>query len=227
VALIILFTLSKASAQEPVQYPLAPVIGQSESGPVMAPGGNVLVRQPRGGVAPLLEGKTVLEELPEYQIQLEPPGPERLFRLESEQTLQERMRQEARQRPTLERIAFPDEPILSTSAYTARAFPPAQECVEPNYVCYRRLFFEDINSERYGWDLGFIQPFVSAGEFFFDVAALPYHCGTAPCRKYECSAGYCLPGDPVPYLLYPPELSLTGTIFEAGTIVALFAIFPG
>jgi hypothetical protein len=36
-----------------------------------------------------------------------------------------------------------------------------------------------------------------------------------------------LPGDPVPLLIYPPELSLTGTVMEAGTIVALFAIFPG
>jgi hypothetical protein len=184
-------------------------------------------QQPQPGLPPLPEAKSVLEELPEYQIQLEPPGPERLFRLESEQTLQERMRQEARQRPTLERIAFPEEPVLSTEAYTPRQFPPAQELAEANYVCYRRLYFEDINSERYGWDLGFIQPFVSAGKFYFDLIAFPYHCGTEPCRKFECSAGYCLPGDPVPYLLYPPELSLTGTIFEAGTISALFAIFPG
>jgi hypothetical protein len=109
----------------------------------------------------------------------------------------------------------------------ARTFPPAQEVVEPYYVCYNRLLFEERNSERYGWDLGFIQPFVSAGAFYWDVVALPYHLGTEPCRHYECGAGYCLPGDPVPYLLYPPELSLTGTVLEAGTIVALFGIFPG
>jgi hypothetical protein len=185
-----------------------------------------LLNQPRG--VPLPEAAAqVLQELPEYQIQLEPPGPERLFRLESEQTLQERMRQEARQRPTLERINFPEEPVLSTQAYAARPFPPAQELVEPNYVCYRRLHFEDKNSERYGWDLGFIQPFVSAGIFYWDVVTLPYHMGTDPCRKFECSAGYCLPGDAVPYMLYPPELNLTGIAAEAGTIVALFAIFPG
>ena len=55
---------------------------------------------------------------------------------------------------------------------------------------------------------------------------LPYHIGTQPCRCYECSAGYCLPGDPVPYLLYPPELSLSGFLLEAGTVVSLAAIFP-
>jgi hypothetical protein len=181
----------------------------------------------RPGVPLPQAAQQVLQDLPEYQIQLEPPGPERLFRLESEQTLQERMRQEARQRPTLERINFPEEPVLSLQAYAARPFPPAQELVEPNYVCYRRLYFEDKNSERYGWDLGFIQPFVSAGIFYWDVVTLPYHLGTDPCRKFECSAGYCLPGDAVPYMLYPPELNLTGIAAEAGTIVALFAIFPG
>jgi hypothetical protein len=94
-------------------------------------------------------------------------------------------------------------------------------------VCYGRLLFEQKNLERYGWDLGFITPFVSAGKFYWDVVWIPYHIWTAPCRQYECSAGYCLPGDPVPLLIYPPELSLTGTVMEAGTIVALFAIFPG
>ena len=30
----------------------------------------------------------------------------------------------------------------------------------------------------------------------------------------------------LPLLLYPPELSLTGLAAEAGTAIALFAIFP-
>lgn len=167
------------------------------------------------------------EENPEYQIQLEPPGPDRLFQLESERSLQEHMRQEARQRPTLERILFPEEPQLAKEPFTPRAFPPFQEIVEANYVCYGRLYFEEKNSERYGWDLGIVQPFVSAGAFYLDVLTLPYHLGTEPCRRYECSAGYCQPGDPVPYLLYPPELSVTGAVLEAGAIVAILAIFPG
>ena len=168
-----------------------------------------------------------LEDVSEYQIQLEPPGIERVTRRESERNLQERMKQEARQRPNVERIEFPPEPPLSTETYKGREFPPLTEVVEPHYVCYERLFFEDKNSERYGWDLGFVQPVLSAGIFFWDVAWLPYKLGVDPGRKFECSAGYCLPGDPVPYLVYPPRLSLTGTIFEAGTIVAGFGIFPG
>jgi hypothetical protein len=162
----------------------------------------------------------------EVQIQLEPPGPEAVFKRESERAFQERLRQLSRQEKTT-RHDFPDEPVLSTETYTGRSFPPMTQLVEPNYLCYGRLLFEDKNSERYGWDLGFIQPFVSAGWFWWDMATLPYHTATAPCRCFECNAGYCLPGDPVPYLLYPPELSLTGAAWEATVIVALFAIFPG
>lgn len=160
------------------------------------------------------------------KIQLEPPGPDRIFgRRDSDRTLQERMRQERRQQ-NLSPWEFPDEPVLSTQVYSGRVFPPMTETVEPNYLCYRRLYFEDKNSERYGWDLGIIQPFVSAGIFFWDTATLPYHLGTDPCRKYECNTGYCMPGDPVPYLLYPPIWSATGAAAEIGAVVAVAWIFP-
>ena len=98
--------------------------------------------------------------------------------------------------------------------------------VEPNYVLYRRLFFEERNSERYGWDLGILNPFVSAGAFYWDLALLPYQVGSLPFRRFDSNAGLCLPGDAVPYYLYPPNWSVTGSVVEAGVIVALFAIFP-
>lgn len=167
------------------------------------------------------------EENIDQQIQLKPPGMERLFRLESEAALQERMRQEALQRTSPERITFPDEPILTTQAYQKRDFPPLAEIVEPHYTCFGRLFFEQKNFERGGWDLGFITPFLCAGTFFWDVATLPYHIGTEPCRRFDCSSGQCLPGDPTPFILYPPQLSVTGALLEAGTIIGIAAVFPG
>jgi hypothetical protein len=162
----------------------------------------------------------------EYTIQLEPPGPQQVFRLESETSLQERMRQEGRQRPTPERIQFPDEPLVGKGAYLTRGFTPKQMVVEPNYLCYHRLYFERLNSERYGWDLGFIQPVVSTAGFYWDLAFLPYHMWTDPCRNYDSNAGYCLPGDPVPLLLYPPQLSVTGALGEAVTVVGIVFAFP-
>jgi hypothetical protein len=162
----------------------------------------------------------------QYQIPIEPPGPERLFRLESEGTLMERMRQEARGRSPMERISFPDEPILSRDTYHGRYFGRQCELVEPNYVCYERLLFEQKNFERYGWDLGPLSPFVCLSEFFIDSAMLPYNTWKDPCRRFECSAGYCLPGDPVPLMIYPPTLSLAGGLAEASTALAIIAIFP-
>jgi hypothetical protein len=159
-------------------------------------------------------------------IQLEPPGPDRLFRLESEAALNERMRQEGKTKVPPEKIAFPEEPVVSREAYPGRHWPPQTELAEPNYVCYGRLLFEDKNTERFGWDFGILQPVFSTAKFYADVVTLPYHIATAPCRCYECSSGLCLPGDPVPYLCYPPELSATGALAEVGSIVGVLAIFP-
>jgi hypothetical protein len=170
------------------------------------------------------------EEDQTYQVQLEPPGPLRLFRLESEKAMLERMRQEVRERtpPGLppERLIFPEEHPLTNQRYAGRFFPPGNLPVEPIYLCYRRLYFEQKNFERGGWDLGPLTALLSTGAFYWDLATLPYHIGTAPCQQFDCSAGYCLPGEPVPLLLYPPEISLTGLVLEAGTVTALFAIFP-
>jgi hypothetical protein len=167
------------------------------------------------------------EETAEYHLQLNPPGPQRLFRIESEGSLQERIRQEGRERPVPERIQFPEEePVTKNLTFAPRKFAPNQMIVEPAYVCYGRLYFEDKNSERYGWNLGFIQPFWSSAIFFFDTATLPYQMWTNPCRWYECSAGYCLPGDPVPYAIYPKGLSTTGMAAEIATTLALLAFFP-
>jgi hypothetical protein len=171
------------------------------------------------------------DETPEADIiSLTPPGPQQLFRRDSEAQLLERIRQKKLNQAKPERIEFPKEVTsedLSKTAHVGRAFPPGTLSVEPNYTCYRRLNFEQLNMERQGWDLGFISPFVSAAVFFKDVALLPYHIGTEPCRRYECNTGYCLPGSPTPLLLYPPELSLTGFVLEGLTIAGIAIVFPG
>jgi hypothetical protein len=179
---------------------------------------------------PLLPGQAAPRPLPgneyvEIYQPLGPPGPDRLFRLESEKAVFERMRQTEFNR-TGQRIIFPVEPVVSKETYMDRHFPPATELAEPYYVCYLRLYFQDLNSERYGWDLGIIQPVVSALLFYKDWLLFPYHASTRPCQHFECSAGYCLPGDPVPYLCYPPEISLTGALNEGAALGVVLAAFP-
>src|SRR5207249_6617940 len=103
--------------------------------------------------------------------------------------------------------------------YVARAFPRMTEQVEPCYVMHGRLLFEQRNFDRHGWDLGVFQPAVSLLVFYKDTLLLPYHCMTRPLQRYDSSAGKCLPGDPTPLLLYPPELSLTGLVGETAVVV--------
>ena len=125
----------------------------------------------------------------------------------------------------------PDKPLagyakLSDVDFTGRKFAPFTRLVEPAYITHHRLYFEELNAERYGWEFGPLQPFVSVGYYFRDLVMLPYNFGVRPCQRFDTNYGKCLPGDPVPYLLYPTELSLSGGIAEAGTIVALFALIP-
>ena len=165
-----------------------------------------------------------------FSVQLEPPGPERLFRVESEDALKERMRQEKRNSPKMDRLVFPEEVVLSNSVYDpnwrSSTWKPMVRQVEPNYLVHGRLLFQEKNSERYGWDLGPIQPFVSGAYFLADMALLPYHLASDPLRRFESNAGYCLPGDQVPYMLYPIGASSTGSVAEAAAVFALIACFP-
>jgi len=157
-------------------------------------------------------------------------GPNEVVRLESEANFRRRLTQRNRQKSDsgTDRTTFPDEPVVSTKTvkHVERALPGHMLLVEPAYVCHGPLWFEERNAERYGWDLGIIQPPIQAGIFFADVLTLPYHIGANLTRGPECSAGQCLPGDPVPYLLYPPQLSFSGGVLQAAAVVGACAAFP-
>jgi hypothetical protein len=179
------------------------------------------------GAGPVTGGRSTTDPYEAY-IRLEPPGRERLFGTrDTERELEERMRQERKDTdPNAGPIVFPEKPELTAEGYQTRQFAPTVVLAEPDYVVYRRLYFEDKNAERYGWDLGPIQPLVSTLYFLKDVALFPNNFASYPCRRFETNAGQCLPGDPVPYLCYPPELTWTGMLAEAGVIGLLFYVIP-
>ncbi|MGE3804360.1 MAG: hypothetical protein AB7K24_06785 [Gemmataceae bacterium] len=118
------------------------------------------------------------------------------------------------------KTALPEEPLV------ARSWLPQAALVEPNFVCYRPLYFEDKNTERYGWDFSIFQPIVSTGKFYLDLVTLPYQMGAHPPCFCECNTGYFLPGDPVPYMLYVPPPSLAGAAAQTAVVVGGVAIFP-
>jgi len=115
--------------------------------------------------------------------------------------------------PPLPAVVPPGTPFVSKTA----SYPPNKAVYEPGFVVHRRLHFEERNAERAGWDLGFAQPLVSAAYFYKDVLLWPNSLGSSlEIGPWDTSAGKCLPGSPTPYYLYPPGLTVTGMVFEAG-----------
>ncbi|HMF20032.1 MAG TPA: hypothetical protein VKE98_22690 [Gemmataceae bacterium] len=171
-------------------------------------------------------GSTKDEDESDFPVTKELPALDRLTRRESEKDLFNRIREETRKKPGSERALFPEETPLTKETYAARQFPPTRSIVEPCYVSHGRLTFEQINFERYGYDCGFFQPAISTAVFAFDLLTMPYQYAKRPGQQFDTSAGKCLPGDPVPMLLYPPEASLTGLLGEAGVVVGLLFGIP-
>lgn len=211
------FRSAKAPAPKLVAPPIPPA-------PPLKPNNRVAPAQAQ---EPTPEVGGLDSDLKQYQILLEPPSAEALFgQRDSERQFEQRMRQQARQTMPPNTVRFPDKPVLSTTEFAGRSFPEQAMITEPHFVCHNRLYFEEKNAERYGWDLGFIQPFVSTLYFYRDVVFLPHNFASHPTRRYECNAGYCLPGDPVPYIIYPPDFTLTGGIAEGALAIGLFAVIP-
>jgi hypothetical protein len=164
------------------------------------------------------------DDITEQRFHGDLPGLQRFTQLQSEEMLKQRMIQEARRRG--ERLEFPEDPPPPKQVIVARRWPPLREVAEPSFVMHGRLFFEQPAFERYGWDLGIIQPVVSAGLFYWDAFTLPYNWGTHPFQRYESSAGHCLPGDPVPLLLPPPEIRVSGLVAQTSALFGVFLAFP-
>ncbi len=215
--------------QQDIVIPARMPSGPPLDGPPIQNAGPALVNSDPFSDLLLLQGqrprdKDRISEGTSFSVPLEFPGPEAIFRRESEGEWRERIRQEAM--AERQRVTFPEEVPVSTEPFKRRQFPPMVRGVEPNYVCHGRLFFEQKNFERAGWDLGVLNPVVSLGIYYYDLATLPYHFMTRPFEQTDCSAGKCLPGDPTPLYLYRGEFSVTGLVGEAAVVTGLFYLFP-
>ncbi len=73
-------------------------------------------------------------------------------------------------------------------------------------LCYRPLYFEEINLERYGHSAGAVlQPLLSAAHFYGTVAALPGLLVVEPPCQCVYTLGHFRPGNCVPFELYCPR----------------------
>jgi hypothetical protein len=168
------------------------------------------------------------DEDTDITIRTDMPGAERLFDTrKSEAMMREYIRLETQVRTGQNRVMFPEyEKLSKDTSVPPRAFPPASTWAEPNVVCHGRLYFEQPNSERSGWDFGYLSIPLNVGVYYYDLVMLPYHWGTDPCRRYDCNVGKCLPGDATPFYLYREPFSVTGLAAETTVLGAGFFIFP-
>jgi hypothetical protein len=153
-----------------------------------------------------------------------------------EQITMERIREDLRAQgkygPAQEEyLKFPPLPVLVPPgvAYQSKTYlyEPRTVIAEPGYVVHRRLYWEERNGERTGWDLGPLSTLVATTHFYLDTLLWPAHVFGGACYGWwDTSAGKCLPGAPTPYLLYPPGLTLAGSVFEAGVITGFAFLFP-
>lgn len=159
------------------------------------------------------------------------PPPEQIFVMYDDRSLRREVIKQVAEdlnRPVGEMPPFPDydpkDPLVPPGTrYVAKtgSYPPVTAYAEPAFVVHRRLHFEEKNAERYGWDLGIIQPFVSTAAFYKDVLFWPNSLASGlEVGFWDTSAGKCLPGTPTPYYLYPPGLTMTGVAAELGVFTA-------
>lgn len=88
------------------------------------------------------------------------------------------------------------------------------------------LYFEQPNLERYGYDWGLAQPWISAAQFYVKIPLLPYMMVVHPPRERVYSLGYYRPGSRAPYQFNWPEVRLDAAIVETAFITGLVFLIP-
>ena len=206
-------------------YTRAPI--EDDGGGIIGPPDRAMPNEIRQ--ASQIQNRTnIYDEDADFIIRTDLPGPERLYdTLKSEAMMREYIRRDSQVRAGANRNLFPEyEPLSRETSLPPRMFPRSSTWAEPNVVCHGRLYFEQPNMERTGWDFGYLSIPLSAGVFCYDMVMFPYHYGTDPCNRYDCNVGKCMPGDNTPFLLYREPWSLSGFAAEATAVGAGFFIFP-
>ena len=121
-------------------------------------------------------------------------------------------------------------PVTCGSGYeqvAGRSFTPSAIQWKASGLCHKPLYFEEVQLERYGHEIGpVLQPLVSTAHFFGNIAVLPYKMGIHPPGECQYALGYYRPGDCAPYMLPPVPISLRGAAVQAGAVVGAAALVP-
>jgi len=116
---------------------------------------------------------------------------------------------------------------IGYEAYAGRQFIPSAVEWTASGLCHKPLYFEDVQLERYGHEVGpVLQPLISSAHFFGNMLILPYKMGIHPPGECQYSLGYYRPGDCAPYMIQPFPFSLRGAAAQAGFVMGAGALIP-
>ncbi|QDU28465.1 hypothetical protein ETAA8_35660 [Anatilimnocola aggregata] len=128
-----------------------------------------------------------------------------------------------------------DLPPDVATAYFSKAMPadevrPWRDNVyfwdAPDF-CYRPLYYQETNLERYGYSpCPHLQPALSAAHFFAATVALPYSMTVHPSRECVYPLGYYRPGSPAPRQIQWPELQPKAITAETAVAAGLILLIP-
>ena len=116
---------------------------------------------------------------------------------------------------------------IGYESYAGRQFIPSAVEWKASGLCHKPLYFEDVQLERYGHEVGpVLQPLLSSAHFFGNALILPYKMGIHPPNECQYSLGYYRPGDCAPYMIQPFPFSLRGAAAQAGFVTGAAALIP-
>lgn len=108
-----------------------------------------------------------------------------------------------------------------------RSFIPATVQWKASGICHHPLYFEELQLERYGHEVGpVLQPVLSSAVFFGNVLMLPYHVGMNPPWECQYALGHERPGNCMPWTMETIPYSEPGTFLQAAAITSAVFILP-
>jgi hypothetical protein len=94
-------------------------------------------------------------------------------------------------------------------------------------LMHKPLYFEEVALERYGHTAGpILQPVLSTGHFFANIAVLPYKMGIHPMSECQYALGYYRPGNCAPWQIPAVPLSGRGALMQAGVVTGVAGLLP-
>ena len=116
---------------------------------------------------------------------------------------------------------------IGYESYAGRQFIPSAVEWKASGLCHKPLYFEDVQLERYGHEVGpVLQPLLSSAHFFGNALILPYKMGIHPPNECQYALGYYRPGNCAPYMIQPFPFSLRGAAAQAGFVTGAAALIP-